>query len=116
MFDNIGGKIKVLAKIICFGGIILSPIIGIIMLASGGDISGGVGLMVIIGGCLGSWIGSFFVYGFGELIEKTTEIAENTRKPTSLNASTDNKLELLKKWKEQGLITEEEYIEELGKL
>ena len=54
-------------------------IVGIVMLASGGDIGSGVGLVVIIVGCLGSWIGSFFTYGFGELIEKTTEIAENTK-------------------------------------
>jgi hypothetical protein len=34
---------------------------------------------MVVGG-LASWIGSFFTYGFGELIEKTTEIANNTSK------------------------------------
>ena len=32
------------------------------------------GLYGLITGCLGSWIGSFFTYGFGELIERTSSI------------------------------------------
>ena len=116
MFENIGSKIKALAKVICWVGIILSLIIGIIMLASGGDVGSGVGLVVIIVGCLGSWIGSFFTYGFGELIEKTTEIAENTKSFNSSNVGTDDKLELLEKWKAQGLIDEDEYLEQKSKL
>ncbi len=36
----------------------------------------GMGLAVMIVGSLVSWIGSFFAYGFGELIENTTVIAE----------------------------------------
>lgn len=98
------------------GGIIISVIVGIVMLASGGDIGSGVGLVVIIVGCLGSWIGSFFTYGFGELIEKTTEIAENTKNLNPSNASTSDKLELLEKWKAQGLIDEDEYLEQKSKL
>ena len=116
MFENIGSKIKALAKVICWVGIILSLIIGIIMLASSGDVGSGVGLIVIIVGCLGSWIGSFFTYGFGELIEKTTEIAENTKSLNSANVGADDKLELLEKWKAQGLIDEDEYLEQKSKL
>ena len=35
-----------------------------------------MGCVVMIVGPLVSWIGSFFAYGFGELIENTTVIAE----------------------------------------
>ena len=116
MFENIGSKIKALAKVICWVGIIISLIAGIVMLASGGDVGSGVGLVVIIVGCFGSWIGSFFTYGFGELIEKTTEIAENTKSLNSANVGADDKLELLEKWKAQGLIEEDEYLEQKSKL
>ena len=40
----------------------------------------GAGVAVIVLGSLLSWVGSFMMVGFGELIEKTTEIAENTRR------------------------------------
>lgn len=82
MFDNIGGKIKMLAKVVCWIGIIVSAVIAIIMFANAvkysNDIYTLLGLAYIILGTLLSWIGSFFTYGFGELIEKTTEIANNT--------------------------------------
>ena len=97
MFKNIGGKIKVLAVILCILGMVASVVIGVIMIAGGGFLTnigryGGyaygssagsaaivVGILIIIFGCLFSWIGSFALYGYGELIVKTTETAENTR-------------------------------------
>lgn len=80
MFDNIGGKIKTLAKIICWIGIIASVISGIALMASGANryYSGPgpvlLGILTIVFGSLASWIGSFFTYGFGQLIENTDEI------------------------------------------
>ncbi len=79
MFDNIGSKIMKLAKVLCWIGIILSIIYGIIIMAAGNrsyNGGGGVlaGLLVIVIGCLASWVGSFFAYGFGQLIEDTQEI------------------------------------------
>ena len=44
--------------------------------ANSGGAMVGTGFAVLIVGSLVSWIGSFFVYGFGELIENTTVIAE----------------------------------------
>ena len=83
MFDNIGGKIKMLAKVVCWIGIIVSAVIAIIMFANAvkysNDIYTLLRLAYIILGTLLSWIGSFFTYGFGELIEKTAEIASNTK-------------------------------------
>ena len=79
MFDNIGGKIEGLAKVICWIGIIASVIGGIVMFVAAGEMRYGggtyvaLGFVVIIVGSLGSWIGSFFMYGFGELISDTSE-------------------------------------------
>lgn len=81
MFDNIGGKIKALAKVLCWIGIIASVISGIVMIVSGSSsryYSGPspvlTGFLTIILGALFSWIGSFFTYGFGQLIEDTEMI------------------------------------------
>ena len=70
MFDNIGGKIKVLAKCICWLGIIGSIICAIALFSTNSYYNPtiGLGIGVLIGGCLGSWVGSFFTYGFGELV------------------------------------------------
>lgn len=81
MFKNIGGKIKDLAQFICYLGIAISVIAGIVMIGLGfssynGDTMVGVGFAVMLVGSLVSWIGSLFAYGFGELIENTTVIAE----------------------------------------
>lgn len=81
MFKNIGGKIKGLAKVICYVGIAISVIAGIFMIGFGsspynGDTMIVMGCVVMIVGSLVSWIDSFFAYGFGELIENTTVIAE----------------------------------------
>ena len=88
MYNNIGAKIKVLAQVIAWIGIIGSMIAGVIYMRgfvmitqdSGGEALVGVleGFGIMIGGFLLSWISSWFMYGFGELIEKTTEIAKNT--------------------------------------
>ncbi len=91
MFNNIGGKIKALAKVLCWIGIVLSVITGIAVMASGNSnitINGSYaivspivsGIIVIVIGCLISWISSFFAYGFGQLIENTDEIRKNTSK------------------------------------
>ncbi len=76
MFNNIGGKIKVLAQVECWLGIIGSGIYAIYLWVNGGGSAGSIirGLIFLAGGALLSWIGSFFMYGFGELIDQATEI------------------------------------------
>lgn len=83
MFNEIGNKIKKLAKIIFAIEIIASIFIGLILLIVGDTQSNGEGLMIagfsiLFLGWLAAWISSLFMYGFGELIDKTTEIARNT--------------------------------------
>ncbi len=84
MFNNIGGKIKGLAVTICALGIIAAVIFGmfffIIPALQDGNFGGILlGLLIIGAGSIAAWIGSFFTYGFGELIEKATIIADNSQ-------------------------------------
>ena len=80
MFDNVGGKIKSLAKTIFIIETIIFIIGGLVMLSDGGDTAMIYGVITIIVGPLTAWVSSWLLYGFGELIEKACEIAENTRK------------------------------------
>ena len=79
MFANIGNKIKAVAVAVCWIGIIISLLAGVIMLGSGEDLIL-PGLLTAALGALGSWVSSLFLYGFGELIVKVTEIEKNMRK------------------------------------
>ena len=85
MFTNIGKKIKILAMVVCWVGIafsVISAIVTIVLAAqSYGHLAGqliAVGVVMLILGPLFSWIGSFVLYGFGELIDKTADIERNT--------------------------------------
>jgi hypothetical protein len=54
------------------------------------------------------------LYGFGELIEKTVEIAKNTAAggspiTSATNTENDEKMKTLISWKENGLISAEEF-------
>lgn len=71
MFDDIGGKIKDFAVVTCVIGIIASIIIAIIMFAKEAI---GMGILYLFIGPLLSWIGSFFMYGFGEIVDKICNI------------------------------------------
>ena len=73
MFENIGKKIKTLAKVVCWVGIVGSVIGGIGMCAMDEDMIM-MGLGTIVGGSLLSWIGSFFTYGLGELIDNSSKL------------------------------------------
>ncbi len=85
MFNNINGKVKGLAKVICILGIIVSVISGIAIMAGGGSISsyygsssGGAfflsGLLVMVLGSVCSWAGSLALYAFGEMGENVEAI------------------------------------------
>ncbi len=79
MFKNIGKKIKTLAKVFCWLGIICFTIVGLIAMSSGyGEYGSSVimGILIILVGFLVSWIGSFLLYGFGELIDSSQRTAE----------------------------------------
>ena len=81
LFDNAGGKIKTLAKIFFYVGIVVSVVLWIIILfeaASVGDIPlVFLSVLVLILGFLMSWISNILIYGFGCLIESNEGILEN---------------------------------------
>ena len=68
MFSNIGGKIKVATKVLCWLLIALFVIMGIALLVSGTVLNG---IILLIAGPLTVWVSSFVLYGFGELVENS---------------------------------------------
>ena len=120
MFQNIGKKIKTLAVVVCWIGIAGSVIGGIVMCAVGADSSGGdlligLGIPLIFLGPLFSWIGSFVLYGYGDMITRIRRIErklygqENEEEEKSDSAGKDDRLANLQSLREQNLISEEEY-------
>ena len=87
MFNNIGEKIKSLAVGCTIIGCVSSMITGIILLTN----ENGIGVLVFILGCLVSWVGSFVLYGFGELITQTTAIAKGSQRMQLLAVANDSK-------------------------
>jgi hypothetical protein len=79
MFDNIGEKIKMLAKVVCCIGIVASIIIGVVAAIGADDIGIVICLLIVILGGLLSWVGSFVLYGFGELVQNSAIIAVNSK-------------------------------------
>lgn len=92
MFENIGGKIKTLAKVVCWIGIIVSCIYGLLIMAKNEGLIL-AGLIIIIIGILCSWVGSFTLYGFGQLIENSDKIANSLNPSTSASDATDTREE-----------------------
>lgn len=148
MFKNIGDKIKTLAEVICILGIISSFVIGCILMAINLDFFL-KGILTIVLGSLASWIGSFVLYGFGQLVDDvnflrfnaenkaieeferyigkeqqensnhTNNFFINTPQQNNYNTKTTddiiakmiaNKINTLKQMRNEGKISEEEYI------
>ena len=86
MFDDIGKKIKGFTTACSVIGMIGSLIGAIFMWASGdGAANFFAGLAVLIGGIIVFWAGAFMAYGFGVLIDKTSEIADGVKRIQLLN-------------------------------
>ena len=79
MFNNIGSKLKTAAQVFAWLGIIASALFGLIVMFANGD-TPVPGLLIIVIGCLGSWISSLGMYGFGQLIENTDELVAQLKK------------------------------------
>ena len=137
MFNNIGSKIKTLAQVVCWLGIAICVIVGIVLMAQDEE-TVGIGLVVMIFGSLFSWIGSFMTYGFGQLIENSDFLVSQKKNAPTHTTQLNNtsvhqwrcescgkmitedfcpvcnkelidKMNTLEKLKKDGLITEEEY-------
>ena len=69
MYDNIGGKIKGLAKTMFIVAAIGAVITGIVLLATVDDYLILYGLLTLVCGPIIAWVGSWILYAFGELVE-----------------------------------------------
>lgn len=88
MYNNIAGKIKLLAKIGFIVETIAIVIAGIgILLTDDEVINILTGVLVMAMGPFAAWASSWVLYGFGELIENTAKLVSNnkTNSPTSNN-------------------------------
>lgn len=115
MYDNIGGKIKGLAKAVFIVEAIAAVITGFLLMTSVIPI----GLLVMVVGPLVAWVSSWLLYGFGELIDKTCDIARNThggeRKSEAQSKVDYERVSKIERLRSQGLITEEEYQQAISK-
>jgi len=66
MFDDIGQKIKTIAKIGCFAGMVIMAIYGLVFMFT---VSFFGGLLIAVLGAAIVYASSFTLYGFGELVE-----------------------------------------------
>ncbi len=70
MFNNIGGKIKTVAMTLCIIESVVSAICGLVLIVTDKrTILPGI-LLILIGPII-AWLGSFLLYGFGQLIENS---------------------------------------------
>ena len=77
MYENIAAKIKLLAKIVLGLGALIGLVLAILLFADvivNEDLAF-LGIIPLIFGPVFGSLSSLLVYGFGELIEKTTDIA-----------------------------------------
>ena len=80
LFSNVGKKIKTVAVVFCWIGIIAAVLAGLAMIGVGllmsdledkiAMILGGIGVALV--GSVMSWLGSLVIYGFGELVDNST--------------------------------------------
>ena len=91
MFDNIGGKIKAVAKFNCWFGIFASIISGLFFAGTMKDLAI-IGFLIIAFGSLLSWVGSFLMYGIGEMVENS-DIRTELAVKESMERKENNKIE-----------------------
>ena len=76
MFNNIGQKIKSLAKVFFWIGVIGSAVSGIVMMTADDEAMIVFGVLTIVFGIMFSWVGNFFIYGFGQLVENSDRMVQ----------------------------------------
>ena len=112
MYDKIGSKIKILAKVMFFIGSFGSIMAGVAFMIDKNEFNF-IGIIILVVGIILSLATSWILYGFGELIEKTSFIATNVyssknQKKENINIDC-NRINEFEKLRFKGLITEDEY-------
>lgn len=118
MYEDIGKKIKGMAKVIAIVQAVLSAIGGIVMMAVVSYLIV-PGLLTMLLGPVLAWLGSWVLYGFGELVDKTCDIERKMAGAPAHDerAQTDfERRRTLERLRALGTITEEEYQEAIKKL
>ena len=110
MFDRIGSKIKGLASVITWLGIIASCAFGFVLMSNGDEMIF-LSIAVMAVGSFVSWISSFLLYGFGELIEKACIIEERLSLHPQMQSTQDVHNSELDELLRKGIISKEEYQE-----
>ncbi len=94
MYSNIGGRIKGLASIIAWGGIALSFLVALFLIIptwssvyEGSSYAKILGFSIFIVGSTISWVSSWLLYGYGEMIERISEISTFLRNHVTRNSS-----------------------------
>lgn len=86
MYDNIGSKIKTVAKVVGFAGIVISILAGLLFLLVAFSEEKfsyfGIGILVAILGSIISWASTIALYGFGQIVENTDTIAKHSKTQT----------------------------------
>ncbi len=84
MYNNIGDKIKSVAKTVGIVGIVLSIIIGIFTYISLGVLIGGggviIGVAIMVGGSIASWLSTWILYSWGDIVDNVQQINETLTK------------------------------------
>ena len=84
MFKNIGGSLKALAKIVFWVGLIASIICGICAWSDWWLFDGFLNFLVFgIAPAVFFYVTSMLIYGFGELVENSQILAQNSTNNTS---------------------------------
>ena len=96
MYDNIGRKLKGLATAFFIIGSVITVIIGFLYIASS-EFLILTGVLYLVLGPLASWCISLVLYGFGELIDKISDIEVNTRRKKKSNKQEMSEAELYEK-------------------
>ena len=92
-FDNPGGKIKMVAKVLFIIGIIFSILGWFYFLLESRDAQDNqvflinISMIVLIAGSISSWLINLFIYGFGSLIENSDILVQNAKNTTLLTKS-----------------------------
>ena len=112
MYEKIGSKIKILAKVMFFIGSFGSIMAGVAFMIDKNEFNF-IGIIILVAGIILSLVTTWLLYGFGELIEKTSFIATNVyssknQKKENINIDC-NRINEFEKLRFNGLISEEEF-------
>ena len=111
MFDNLGKKIMMFAKITCWVGMTAS-IIGGIILCAVMDYFWYIGLIVMFVAPLIFWACSLTIYGFGEMVDNVNRLKKHFCKKSNTataQQTTNPKKQKLDALLANGLLSQEEY-------